>query len=244
MGDDLRDALREEIERQNQAHEDELFKAWTERLDAVPSEDFKADVELQPLHWMSAGFDLLQSPKVLSYVQHISGKGAPLSAVLVYPAFQMGAEMFLKGMWLCQRADCRALAQKDYVNEATRKNYARQLKDLGHDLLHITKEVRKIPEYRNDPATERFLKRVEGVIRDHYFPLYEADKDVNQWAASRYPVRFYDDVNQRAHADAYKSYPEHKLIERLFKPMLSHVDKLWGLSSGLAAKRAKKKVSS
>ena len=82
-----------------------------------------------------------------------------------------------------------------------------------------------------------FLKRVEAVIRDSYYPLYEADKRSTEWAQSRYPKRFYNDCTEEGMADAYISLPPQWLIYRLFKPMqVRVVDRLWGIHRGLHQK--------
>ena len=74
-----------------------------------------------------------------------------------------------------------------------------------------------------------FLKRIEAVIRDCYYPLYEAERST-EWAQSRYPKRFYNDCTKEGMADAYISLPQQWLISRLFGPMKVHVDKLWGIA--------------
>ncbi len=119
-------------------------------------------------------------------------RGSFLDSFLAYPVFQMGAEIFLKEMWLCQFADCRALADSRYMEPAKRSTYADRLKrELGHDLLRIVAVNREIPKYQADTAVIRFLKIVEAIVRKSYFPLYEADKSGSHRAHARYPKRFY-----------------------------------------------------
>ncbi len=228
------------------------FLDWCVELAALP-EDYelklkdgvKADIELQPFRWMSHGLDLLRSSKGIGAVQLMNGRQGPfLDSYLPYQVFQMGTEIFLKGMWLCQFDDCRHLAHEGYVGADKRRNYVERLKnDLGHDLLKIIATNREIPRYQADPTTMRFLKIVEGVVRCFYFPLYQADKRGNHWAHSRYPKRFYKDTDQEGCAAALQSYPRQWLIVKLFEPMETHVDHLWQLRAGLLAHRGKKETA-
>jgi hypothetical protein len=150
----------------------------------------------------------------------------------------MGTELFLKGMWLCQFDDCRKVAHSDYVAEATRRNYAQGLRNLGHDLLKIIGELRLVGNYINSPSVLTFLARIEAIVRNFYFPLYAADKHSREWANSRYPKRFYNDSNASGRADAFQSYPEQRLIVRLFEPIEAELDKIWLLRNGLLIRGA------
>lgn len=233
--------------------QEKTFNTWCDALAALPGDfelklknGLKADIELQPFRWLSLGMDLLQSSKGTLTVQHFDGRqGSFLDSFLPYPVFQMGAEIFLKGMWLCQFDDCRALAHPGYVDAAKRTYYIERLKkELGHDLLKIISANRQIPQYQAAPQVMRFLKIVEGIVRQFYFPLYEADKRGNHWAHARYPKRFYKDSASEGHADAFQSYPQQWLIVKLFTPMERQVNQLWQIRAGLSAQRtaaAKKK---
>jgi hypothetical protein len=172
----------EEDERRNR---ETRFEAWCRGLEALPGDfeqklkdGLKADLELQPFRWMHLGLDLLKSSKGTVTVQGFNGKPGPfLDSFLAYPVFQMGAEIFLKGMWLCQFADCRALGDRAYMDPGRRGQYMQRLKnELGHDLLQMLAANRQIPQYQADAGVLRFLKIVEGIVRQYYFPLYEADK--------------------------------------------------------------------
>lgn len=80
----------------------------------------------------------------------------------------------------------------------------------------------------------RFLKITEGIIRRHYFPLYEADRG-REWAESRYPKRFYDDRGKVARADNFHRYPQQPMIATIFKQGAQLVDQLWKLRVNLRA---------
>ncbi len=144
--------------------------------------------------------------------------------------FLSGAEIFLKGMWLCQFPACRRIRHNSYVNEAFRKRYFLRLKSHGHDLLRLIGRLRRLRVYRNDPVTMRFLERLSAIIRMYYYPLYQADKN---WASARYPKRFYDDREKIGASDAVNSYPNQWLVIGLFRPMETHLDRLWGLRHNL-----------
>src|ERR1044071_5886671 len=119
----LADSVTRSIREQNLAEEEEQYRDWHAALLMLP-ETYKrklkdgwiADVELQPLRWMQLGLTLIQSPKVLAYVQLSDGvRGPALSSFLPYSIFQAGTETFLKGMWLCRYEDCRLLHYDSYV---------------------------------------------------------------------------------------------------------------------------------
>jgi hypothetical protein len=234
-------AILASMEEDTKARREKEFADWCSHLEGLPpdyepalKDGLKADIELQPHRWMALGMDLLQSSKGTIALQLIDDQPGPyLGSFLAYPIFQMGSEIFLKGMWLCQFPDCRALGQLAYMDMQTRKNYQGKLSALSHDLLKIIEAVRQVPKYQADPTTLRFLKIVEGVIRQYYFPLYAADKHGRHWAHSRYPKRFFNDTTRDGRADAFQSYPQQSLIVKLFRPMEDHVDKLWGLRAGL-----------
>jgi hypothetical protein len=237
------EALMRSMEEDARKDQEKRFAAWCRDLEALPADfelkpkdGFKADLELQPFRWMSLGLDLLKSSKGTIAVQGFHGPtGEFLDTYLEYPVFQMGAEIFLKGMWLCQFPDCRALADHGYMEEPARLAYQKRLKDLGHDLLKLIAANRQIAQYPADADIMRFLKIVEGIVRQYYFPLYQADKRGNHWAHSRYPKRFYKDAAKEGRADAFHSYPQQWAIVKLFEPMEHHIDQLWQLRAGLRA---------
>lgn len=233
------------IEDGNRKADEKEFSDWCNKLCDLP-EDFElrvkgglqADLELQPARWMNLGLNLLQSSKVIAHVQLSNGvQGPSLSSFLSYPVFQMGAEIFLKGMWLCQFEELRHVMLDSYIESAVRDHYAARLgkeqlqgyERLGHDLLRIIEVLRDVSDYQNDAASLRFLRIVEGIIRSHYFPFCKADKGPSRWANARYPKRFYDDIKRVARADAYTSYPQAELIARLFEEAKNHLHDLWDL---------------
>jgi hypothetical protein len=193
MDDELMNALKAELRSREERKKAAAFGTWVAELEhsaitnpPLLKSGFVPDTELQPIRWMDAGLDLLESQKVAAWVELMDGKkGPPLQSFLPYPAFQMGTEIFLKGMWLCQFAECRGLAQKGFLSPDVRERHGKALKNLGHDLLKIIAAIRTIPQYQQDPAATAFLNRVVGIIHEFYFPLYAADKA--PWAASRYP---------------------------------------------------------
>lgn len=230
------DVLRLIIE-DNRRNEEERFNAWCDYLLALPT-DLKwkpkfgeVDIELQPLRWMSSGIDLIQSRKITAHVQLADGiQGPAISSYLPYPVFQMATELFLKGLWLCQYAECRGITDSSYTAAEKRHDYSSKLRsdELGHDLITILGQVRAIPEYCSDTSAVRFLELVERIVRRYYFPPYVADKRTH-WANSRYPKRVYDDANQTAQAESYAEFPEAEWIATLFQRMEQDVDRIWQL---------------
>lgn len=238
-------AMRLILER-NRKQEDDEFQEWYAALLTLP-EDYRrelkegwlADVELQPLRWMNLGLTLIQSPKVLERVQLADGvQGPALSAILLYPIFQSGTEVFLKGMWLCQYADCRLFDSSSYVSCMRRDEIRKELqKTLGHDLLHIITALQEIPQYKAEETLSRFLNGLGALVRRDYYPALIADVRRDAWAFVRYPKRFYDDNRKEGAADNYSRYSPQPFIERLFRKAERRIDELWGLGSGLSAKQ-------
>lgn len=163
-----------------------------------------------------------------------------MSSYLPYPVFQMGTEIFLKGMWLCQFDALRALRAGSYIGESTRDFYAARLgrrqlpgyEPLGHDLFKLLNVLRDIPQYADDAASTRFLRILESTIRYYYFPFYKADKGHRRWANARYPKRFYNDDQRVGSADAYRRYPPQDWLARLFSEMKRDAHRLWDLPGG------------
>ena len=235
--------VNEEMKRQEDDRKDEEYKIWCDAMESTPDDfelmlenGFTVDIELQPLRWMSAGVELIDSFKGSAHIQLMDGiQGEPLQKVLYYPVFQFGCELFLKGMWLCQFEDCRKIRQVMYINKQMRNKYENELKKLGHDLLKIIKELHSIPKFCKDEHIIRFLKRIEGVIRQYYYPLYEADKS-RGWANSRYPKRFYNESTEDGRADSLKQFTDQSFIIRSFKEIKHRVDRIWEIRRGLIIK--------
>ena len=126
--DDTEDFVRI-IKKMKEANEDREFKNWCSYLEdlpadhtRIPRDGFKADVELQPHRWLSEGVRLIESFKGSAHVQHMDGvEVEPMQKFLYYPVFQMGTEIFLKGMWLCQFEECRKLKHCGHIGGAYRK---------------------------------------------------------------------------------------------------------------------------
>jgi len=233
MSTDLQESLMRVVKERSERNDEREFQQFCQYLlslpadlELVPKDNFKADIELQPLRWMTLGMDLLKSRRVTGHVQLADGvQGPETGSYLRYPVFHMGTEIFLKGMWLCQFADCRQLNHSSYVDEATRNKYQESLRNLTHDLLRIVNAIRKIPQYASSESATQFLKLVEQIIRAFYFPPYEADKRA-PWADARYPKRVYDDSAQKAAAESFQSYPRAKWIEKLFEQAAYDIDHL------------------
>src|SRR6266568_4358181 len=156
MSTDLQEALMRVVNERNQRNDEREFQQFCQYLLSLPADlelrpkdNFKADIELQPLRWMNLGIELLRSRRVTGHVQLANGiQGPEVCSYLRYPAFQIATEIFLKGMWLCQYADCRELTASSYMEPSKRESYSEVLKNLGHDLLAVLDKVRGISEYQ------------------------------------------------------------------------------------------------
>jgi len=218
------------------------YSGWCEDMLKVPSDyrlipkdNFIADIELQPHHWLSYGVDLIDSCKGNFSIQSSdSHENQYLDTYLLYPVFQMGVEIFLKGMLLCQYNECLNLSYHGFIDQKERKLYSDKLKNLGHDLIKLISEIRSIDKYINDKESVKFLKIVEGVIRYYYYPLYAADKRSNEWAHSRYPKRFYKDKTKEGKSDALQTFPQQWPVVELFRNMDKHLERLWGIRANLS----------
>ena len=242
----LRDDIMQRIQEQNRREEEAEFNAWHADLVALPSDfkrklenGWKADIELQPLRWMDRGLTLIQSAKVTGYVQLANGvQGPPIGSFLPYPVFQSGAEIFLKGMWLCRHEDCRLLGFSSFMEPDNRKKYLDELKNsLGHNLIKIIKAIRTIRDNQVDTGSIEFLAVLEAIIRRDYFPFFEADARSSEWASARYQKRFYNDEAKQAGADSFSRYPPQRFVERIFREAEKRVDQLWGLRPALSAQQ-------
>jgi hypothetical protein len=234
---------------QNEAEEGKAFKQWQADLlgqppdlKLQPEDGFEVDIELQPLRWLWRGVELVESRKVTWRGQLAGGiEGSEISSYLPYAVFQMATEVFVKGMWLCQFENCRTLTHSSYIDRDTREKYLTKLgtNGLGHDLIKIINEVRKIPKFAEDAASLSFLDLIERIVRLHYFPPYRADRSRN-WAYARYPKRVYNDTTQQAKAEGLTDYPPAKWIAKLFRGMEGDVDRIWSLRAGLSEKLKRK----
>jgi hypothetical protein len=240
MNTELTDGLKAHIKASEAKRRAREFEAWCGALDRISARfkprlknGFIAGVELQPHRWLSAAMDILRSANVISRVQLMDGgQGEPMRSFLPYPVFLSGAEIFLKGMWLCRFPACRRVAQNSYVNEPFRRRIDGQLRKQGHDLLKLISRLKRVARYRVDPVTMKFLHRVSAVVRQYHFPLYKADRAWS-WSAARYPKRFYNDHARTSRANALQSFPDQRLVIALFDPMERHLDDLWQIRSGL-----------
>lgn len=238
-GDELSNSLYEHMAKERAKAQDRDYLNWCNELARLPPKyapklkgGLIADIELQPMRWMRAGLDLIQSAKGILQVHMPDGTTAPaMQTYLPYPVFQAGTEIFLKGMWLAPLEECRVVGWDDYVPAEVREKYRSQLKNLGHDLLDIIERLQKIPLYQEEGNISCFLRIISGVTRQHYYPLTEND---SAWGHARYPRRFYNDVKEVARADQMKTYPLQWLLERLFVDTMHRVDRLWGITKGLA----------
>lgn len=234
MDDQFDDAMERAIEAIKQAEHakrEKHYRGWCEELAALPDncrrrlpKGFRAGVELQPYRWIQQGLDLIGSRKSAG---KIGGKeDVDFRAYLPYSVFQAGSEIFLKGMWLYQHDDCRQLKHDSYISSERRKYYFDLLLNLSksHDLLKIIRKVEAIATYKNDAWLSRFLKVLNGCSRFYYYPAADSKQ---RWADERYPKRFYDDRSKTGKADAYKSFPDHWLVSRLFEEAAVRIDNIW-----------------
>ncbi|MBI3876137.1 MAG: hypothetical protein HY300_09325 [Verrucomicrobia bacterium] len=222
------------IRKQERSRREVEYLSWCDRFASTPSDFIKtlkdglvAHVELQPGRWIQHGLDLIGSRKASGTIQLFSGEEGPdLRSFLPYPVFQMGAEVFLKGMWLYQYAECRNCTGNSYFTPDVRADFLKRIKAISrtHDLLEILNKVEAIDAYFRDAQLSRFLKIVAGVAKEFYFPVTDSDW---RWADERYPKRFYNDSTKVGKADAYKSYPEQRPIARLFAEAAERLEFVW-----------------
>ncbi len=243
MCSSLTDAVRKKIEADNQASWRRSVVAWQAHLDKAPPrahlrlpKGFLADVELQPLRWLRAGTEMIESANVVSRAKNFDGSdGAVMQALLPYWVFAGGTELFLKGMLLCRYKPCRALHQSAYLDKPTCDQIETKIRRYGHDLMALIRANQRVPRYRRDPAVRLFLKRLSALIRLYYYPLFVTSRAA--WANSRYPKRFYNDSAGTAKADIWISLPDQRLVASLFEGMVPHLDNLWGITRGLLSLR-------
>ena len=89
------------------------------------------------------------------------------------------------------------------------------------------------PLYQAQGNVVRFLKVISGVFRKDDYPVTEDDR---AWAHARYPRRFYNDSKVDAGADGLKTYPEQWPLVVLFQGTFQRIDRLLGITEGLAAR--------
>lgn len=222
------------IRQQDQSRGEIEYRAWCEHFASLPKdftrslkEGCVADIELQPWRWIQHGLDLIGSRKASGTIQLFGGQEGPdLRSFLPYPVFQMGAEVFLKGMWLYHHAECRNCTDRTYFAPEVRANFLKRIKGISksHDLLEIIEHVEAIDVYSKDAELSRFLKILGGIAKEFYLPVSSGDW---RWADERYPKRFYNDTKKVGRADTYKSYPEQRPIARLFAETAERLESVW-----------------
>ena len=232
--DSLAMKIMDMIREQEEARREAEYQGWCNHFESLPEDltrilkdGLVAHVELQPWRWIQHGLDLIGSRKPSGTTQFFGGKQGPdLRSFLPYPVFQMGAEVFLKGMWLYQHAECRNCKADTYIPPEVRNDFLTRIKAISktHDLLEIIRQVKAIHVYSQDAHLSRFLKILSGVAREFYLPVTDGNW---RWADERYPKRFYNDVTKIGRADAFKSYPEHWPLARLFNEAAERVEFAW-----------------
>lgn len=205
---------------EHRAWEDEMGKLTKVHWPALVS-GVVGDIEPQPVRWLRAGLDELDG-----------GSGShPSIKTLTQVSFQFGAELFLKGMWLCRYDDCRQTPAKHYVPLLRRKELTAEMKSLGHDVFKMVDRLEQCSEYSSDPQSLRFLSVVRGIAGRYYYPLFgNAD-----WASYRYPTRFYNDQKSEAVANLVTSFPHQWAVRRSFAMQSHHLDTRWRLTETLMA---------
>lgn len=232
--DNAPEGVMEELSRREQSEQDEKYRLWCDHFTSLPENSQRklkngliSHVELQPWRWIQHGLNLIGSRKGFGTIRLLgSERGPDFQAYLPYPVFQMGTEVFLKGMWLYQHDECRNLKSDTYTTRERREHFLAELKNLSrnHDLLEITRHVESIAAYKHDAWLARFLKIIAGISKTYYLPVTGSK---NQWADERYPKRFYNDVSKHSVADAHQSYPEYWPIARLFTEAAAKLESLW-----------------
>jgi hypothetical protein len=222
------------INRQAKQKKDADYRKWCDDFASLPDNSGRAlkdgliaGVELQPSRWIQHGLDLIGSRRASGTVQLTGGIAGPdLRSFLPYPVFQMGAEIFLKGMWLYQHEECRSVHEKTYVAPQRREYFGKELKGISrtHDLLEIIGHVKSIAVYSQNERLSLFLKIVAGISKKFYQPVTQSK---SPWADERYPKRFYGDSSKVGHADAHRTYPEHWPIARLFAEAADQIEFVW-----------------
>lgn len=235
--------LIDKLQAERASVEDQDYRDWLSELEEAANgkppcvnSGFVVDTEFQPLRWMRAGLELLKTgiPSYPRKLVHLEAAD-PTSSYLPYATFQMGSEIFLKGMWLCQFPECRSLAHTGFVDPETRARHRNELKELGHDLLKIVSKLSEVPKYAGDTESVRFLNHLKGIIHRYYFPVHSATSP--DWASARYPKRFYRVDSRHGTADAVMEFPGNRLVFRLFNSVFKHIDgHLWKLTTGLMEK--------
>ncbi|HEV7924219.1 MAG TPA: hypothetical protein VGR14_02620 [Verrucomicrobiae bacterium] len=222
------------IKAREQSKRESDYQQWCDRFANLPAnsgrtlkDGFIAGVELQPSRWIQHGLDLIGSRKAFGTIQLMDGNTGPdLRSFLPYAVFQMGAEIFLKGMWLYKHQECREVHASAYVAPDRRDFFLREMKNISrtHDLLEIIGHVEPIEVYSKDDQIRRFLKIVAGISKEYYLPVTQGK---SPWADERYPKRFYDDSSKVGGADAVQTYPEHWPIARLFAETSDRIEFVW-----------------
>jgi hypothetical protein len=203
------------------------FYRWCIKLKNISADargqlkaELTADIELQPIYWLEHGLETLKA----SFTKEDMGN----ETIMPIPVFLMGAEFFLKGMWLAQFEGLRALDWHSYISPEDRKSWRKKIQnEIGHNLLKIVDENLKIPEYKNDSRILKFLKFIKGLIKADFDCVYRSSKGENGWAPARYPVRFYNDVTRTAKAEILKSNYAKWYIVTPFEYIKPIIKKIW-----------------
>jgi hypothetical protein len=232
--DPLAEKVIDVINREAQSKKESDYRKWCDHFASLsenPGRSLKegliADVELQPSRWIQHGLDLIGSRRAFGTIQLADGiAGADFRSFLPYPVFQMGAEIFLKGMWLYQQKECRKIRANSYVAPERREYFLGELKNISrtHNLLEIIGHVQSIGVYSQDDQIRNFLKIVVGISKKYYLPVTQGK---SPWSDERYPKRFYDDSSKIGGADALQTYPEHWPIARLFAEAAARIEFVW-----------------
>ncbi len=214
----LKEARQRVIEQKNR----EQYLEWCDEKSQI-SERFEkmapewiAEIEPNPYHWIENGLAIINAIKIKDSREAFE--------TMPFPIFLTGAELFLKGMYLCTKEEYRDIKKDSYFTEKRRNDIEETLrKDFGHDLIESIKVLRKLEPYKTNEVFQRFLTTLRGVVFEFYFPLTE------KWADARYPYRFYNDQENKAQEHRFYSLPPLSMIQQLFNEAYQEIEKVWHL---------------
>jgi antitoxin (DNA-binding transcriptional repressor) of toxin-antitoxin stability system len=222
------------INRRQYAKRESDYQRWCDRFASLPADygrspkdGFIAEIEIQASRWLQRGMELIGSRRAFGTIRTFGGTDGPdFKSYLPYPVFQIGAEVFLKGMLLYQHEDCRNAHANTYIPPGRRQELLAWMKKLSltHDLLALLNHVEAIQAYSQNPHISRFLKIVSGIAKTFYSPV---TKSRSPWADERYPKRFYNDKLKVGHAESLCSFPEQRQVERLFAEASEQIESVW-----------------
>ena len=95
-------------------------------------------------------------------------------------------------------------------------------KKLSHNLIGIIDACKKL--YKDDENSLKFLNRLNAIIRMYYYPLY---KNRTDWAAVRYPVRFYNDNIKESKPRGFLQFPPQRMFNQLLCDQKTHLVNKW-----------------